>query len=211
MTCPTPDFGLSWHIDYGPQVIELLVALSGDYNHDGVVDAADYTVWRDANGQAGVGIPADGTGDGRVDAADHAVWLANFGRRVPIASVSVPEPTAAALVLVAAWSSTPPRAAGGLTTPTAAVRAGTPSTARDRVHRPLRPTPSTALNDPSARVVSRTALFRSRPYEVRGWYRASQSQHLSRQPRRRRLAGDPRRDALERLKGLAAADQGGVF
>ncbi|QDU89862.1 Arylsulfatase precursor [Pirellulimonas nuda] len=47
----------------------------GDYNLDGAVDAADYTVWRDTLGQK---VPpytgADGNGDGVVDQADSEVW-----------------------------------------------------------------------------------------------------------------------------------------
>ena len=31
----------------------LLVTIVGDYNHNGIVDAADYTVWRDTLGQTG--------------------------------------------------------------------------------------------------------------------------------------------------------------
>lgn len=55
--------------------------LPGDYNSDGAVDAADYTVWRDAVGVAGVRpfSGADGNGDSRVDALDHAIWSANYG------------------------------------------------------------------------------------------------------------------------------------
>jgi hypothetical protein len=55
--------------------------LPGDYNGDGVVGAADYTVWRDTRG-VGVSSPgngADGNGDGAVDALDYAVWKSNFG------------------------------------------------------------------------------------------------------------------------------------
>ena len=53
----------------------------GDYNFDGVVDAADYTVWRDRMGSVGV-TPysgADGDGNGVVDAADFGVWRDHFG------------------------------------------------------------------------------------------------------------------------------------
>jgi hypothetical protein len=54
--------------------------LAGDYNQNGVVDAADYVLWRRANNTA---VPpntgADGNGDGIVDQADHEVWSANFG------------------------------------------------------------------------------------------------------------------------------------
>ena len=42
----------------------------GDYNHDGVVDAADYTVWRDTYGQSVTeNSGADGNGDGMIDRA----------------------------------------------------------------------------------------------------------------------------------------------
>jgi glucose/arabinose dehydrogenase len=54
--------------------------LSGDYNKDRVVDAADYVVWRNTLDEFGYHLPADGNGDGKVDTADFAVWQANFGR-----------------------------------------------------------------------------------------------------------------------------------
>ena len=49
----------------------------GDYNDDSVVDAADYTVWRDNLGQD-VTLPNDPT-PGMVTAEDYDVWRANFG------------------------------------------------------------------------------------------------------------------------------------
>jgi hypothetical protein len=53
----------------------------GDFNGDGVVDIADYTVWADNFGQAG---PAgDGNGDGVVDIADYTVWADHFGATGP--------------------------------------------------------------------------------------------------------------------------------
>ena len=52
----------------------------GDYNRDGVLDAADYTVWRDTLGQHPTsGDGADGIVDGVIDAADYNAWKANFG------------------------------------------------------------------------------------------------------------------------------------
>ncbi|TWT33802.1 hypothetical protein KOR34_36360 [Posidoniimonas corsicana] len=51
--------------------------IAGDFNDDSVVDAADYTVWRDAHGHAVV-LPGDPTAGG-VDQADYLVWRANYG------------------------------------------------------------------------------------------------------------------------------------
>ena len=54
--------------------------LPGDYNLDGIVDASDFTVWRD---QLGASTPlfagADGNGNGIVDQADYNVWRDHFG------------------------------------------------------------------------------------------------------------------------------------
>jgi hypothetical protein len=80
-------------------------ALQGDFNHDGVVDAADYTVWRDELGKTGSGMAADANGDNAVTAADYAIWASNFGQTASgsgSASVSstVPEPSTAMLAVV---------------------------------------------------------------------------------------------------------------
>jgi hypothetical protein len=52
-------------------------------NHNGGVDAADYTVWRDSLGRMGSGLAADGDNTGasagKIDQADYNVWKANFG------------------------------------------------------------------------------------------------------------------------------------
>lgn len=82
---------------------------TGDYNGDGIVDAADYTVWRDALGQ--VVTPnsgADGNGNGIVDVGDYDVWKANFGQAagagalVAGVNAAVPEPATLALCALAA-------------------------------------------------------------------------------------------------------------
>ena len=68
----------------------------GDYNFNGVVDAADYTVWANTFGQTGLGLPADGNGNLTVDAADYTIWANNFG--LMSASPSpVPEPSSIVL------------------------------------------------------------------------------------------------------------------
>ncbi len=76
------------------QVLILSTAplLEGDYNHDGIVDAADYIVWR--NGL-----------DTVYTQADYDVWRAHFGQSAGNGAVStqlavVPEPTGALLMLI---------------------------------------------------------------------------------------------------------------
>jgi hypothetical protein len=47
----------------------------GDYNHDGIVDIADYDQWKTSFGAVVTpGAAADGSFNGVVDAADYAVW-----------------------------------------------------------------------------------------------------------------------------------------
>lgn len=75
------------------------VRLSGDYNDDGFVNAADYSIWRDSLGQAvGPGSGADGDRDRQITAADYDVWRDNFGRSLALpgagAIAAVPEPAA---------------------------------------------------------------------------------------------------------------------
>jgi hypothetical protein len=76
------------------------IMLLGDYNSDGLVDAADYTVWRDTLGSTTT-LAADGNGDGLVDTADYDLWRAGFGSSLApgLAPQGVPEP--ATLVLLA--------------------------------------------------------------------------------------------------------------
>ncbi len=77
----------------------VLPPLPGDYNGDGFVGAADEDVWRLAYAATG-DQPADGNRDNVVDAADYTVWRDAFDARPSAAAV--PEPSAAALVLLAA-------------------------------------------------------------------------------------------------------------
>lgn len=69
----------------------------GDFNGDGLVNLADYTVWRDTLGQEiAPGTAADGDGDGAVTPLDYTVWKDHFGQPTPTAGVtlaSVPEPS----------------------------------------------------------------------------------------------------------------------
>ncbi|QDV77508.1 hypothetical protein [Botrimarina mediterranea] len=80
------------------------VALIGDYNGDGLVDAADYTVWRDAVGSnVAAYAGADGNGDGVVDDEDQAVWANHYGASIEAAlAQAVPEPGGVGLAVLAA-------------------------------------------------------------------------------------------------------------
>jgi hypothetical protein len=72
--------------------------LAGDYNGNGVVDAADYTLWRDTpGGSVSAATGADGNGDGMVDALDYSVWKTNFGQTLPILGPGSAAATAPAL------------------------------------------------------------------------------------------------------------------
>jgi endonuclease I len=73
------------------------VILPGDFNRDGLVDAADYVVWRKANGMSTAPFSgADADGSGVVDAIDLGWWEQNFGmvaEEVGGGASSVPEPS----------------------------------------------------------------------------------------------------------------------
>ncbi|MEN1680243.1 MAG: autotransporter-associated beta strand repeat-containing protein [Planctomycetota bacterium] len=75
--------------------------LPGDFNNDGIVDTADYTVWRDSLGNQPGALGANDTVGGVIGIAQYELWKTNFGAALPAAlrdSASVPEPTAAWLV-----------------------------------------------------------------------------------------------------------------
>ncbi|MEX2093761.1 MAG: hypothetical protein WD971_13840 [Pirellulales bacterium] len=87
---------------------------AGDYNRNSVVDAADYTVWRDTLGST-FDMRANGDNSGAsadlIDAADYAMWKAHFGEtadsglgaiRAACADAAIPEPAAFALAMMAA-------------------------------------------------------------------------------------------------------------
>ncbi len=85
-------------------------ATPGDYNRNGVVDLADFEVWRKDFGSA-INLAADGNNDGIIDAADYTYWRTRYDAiRQPLAA-SPPrrspfvQPVASATVAVSAASS----------------------------------------------------------------------------------------------------------
>lgn len=78
------------------------IAIAGDYNGDGAVDALDYSTWRENLGNAATafapGSRAVGNG-GPINDQDYQAWLNSFGAMLPQATPAAPEP-AAVLLLV---------------------------------------------------------------------------------------------------------------
>ena len=82
-----------------------------DFNHNGIADAADYTIWRDSLGQTGPGLAADVDGNNVVDQADYNIWKTQFGFTTGSGSGAsagrlsaggaVPEPSACLLAILA--------------------------------------------------------------------------------------------------------------
>jgi predicted outer membrane repeat protein len=87
-TVPTFDQrGASWPRIAGGQIDigafeQQPISLTGDYNSNGIVDAADYVLWRKTLGSSS-DLRADGNASGVVDQADYDVWRANFGATSP--------------------------------------------------------------------------------------------------------------------------------
>ncbi|MGD9637364.1 MAG: choice-of-anchor tandem repeat NxxGxxAF-containing protein, partial [Pirellulales bacterium] len=99
--------GLKWQINYGPNDVVLAVVaagLSGDYNGNQVIDAADYTVWRDAVAAGATTLLNDFT-PGVVDDNDYLYWTSHFGDSLGSGagsgSTTVPEPTSLVALFIA--------------------------------------------------------------------------------------------------------------
>jgi hypothetical protein len=70
------------------------MVLTGDYNDNGTVDAADYAVWRNNVGTS-LALPNEGATPGMVTQEDYTAWRTNFGSASvagAAASTAAPEP-----------------------------------------------------------------------------------------------------------------------
>lgn len=85
------------------------VPVPGDYDNDGVVDAADYIVWRGTLNQTGTHLAADGNANGVVDGGDYNEWRNHFGQSssdnsaataVDQIPAEVPEPSSCAILVI---------------------------------------------------------------------------------------------------------------
>ncbi|MEN1681129.1 MAG: hypothetical protein AAGJ46_16200 [Planctomycetota bacterium] len=90
------DTGAVW-ID-GAGLFIVPPVLGGDYNNDGVVDTADYTVWRDNLGAPAGTLPNDVDG-GQIDNRQYETWRSNFLEAAAEAAAATPEPASLSLVL----------------------------------------------------------------------------------------------------------------
>lgn len=96
---------LAWNTSHLYSTGELVIdsGAPGDYSNNGVVDAADYVVWRNNNNSATT-LPNDLTAG--VTAADYDVWRAHFGQTAVSGMFansysSAPEPTTLMLLTLA--------------------------------------------------------------------------------------------------------------
>jgi phospholipase/lecithinase/hemolysin len=114
---PNPNEYLFWddvhptatvHAILAERARALLMTLPGDYNEDGTVNAADYTVWRNNLG-ADAGTLANDVDGGVIGTAQYETWKTNFGltssTMASVSTASVPEPSSLLVLIeaMAAW------------------------------------------------------------------------------------------------------------
>ena len=91
------------HIDDISAATVAALALPGDYNNNGIVDAADYVVWR-KNEHTMNTLPNDPIG-GTIGSAQYNTWRAHFGQTAGGGSstnATVPEPPISCLLILGA-------------------------------------------------------------------------------------------------------------
>lgn len=115
-----PTWGWTLFERFGDVVLSVsdVMAVGGDFNGDGIVDAADLAIWQNNFGlmSGATGLLGDANGDGAVNMLDYYIWLDQVGGppmpagallgSIPPAGSAVPEPATwvlAATGLLAGW------------------------------------------------------------------------------------------------------------
>lgn len=81
----------------------------GDYSDNGIVDAADYVMWRKTVNTTGEGLKADSNNDNVVNVDDYTAWRQNFGHTGLSSTpgsgsrfaTSIPEPSSLIVIPIA--------------------------------------------------------------------------------------------------------------
>jgi PEP-CTERM motif len=95
--------GTGFFDDLQASLIPANPSVLGDYNSNNIVDAADYTVWRDHLGQAFTLPNRDTNNSGNVNQQDYTFWKGRFGAISGAGALSggaVPEPATGLLALL---------------------------------------------------------------------------------------------------------------
>jgi hypothetical protein len=93
------------YFDITPSIDVVQTSLPGDYNDNGIVDTADYSVWRNSMNESGSNLAADGDGNGSIGSGDFLVWKSHFGESLSLGSagsVAVPETSSFIVSAIAA-------------------------------------------------------------------------------------------------------------
>jgi autotransporter-associated beta strand protein len=83
------------NVSNNPSGLLVASAIPADYNGDGAVNTADYTMWRSSLGaEVTPGTKADGNGNGVIDAGDYILWRKRMstGGGTSLVGAPVPEP-----------------------------------------------------------------------------------------------------------------------
>jgi hypothetical protein len=106
------NLGNSFSTSIAARTLQVFVipGVSGDFNRDGTVDAADYVVWRKAQGTT-IQLPNDNGIGGTVGLAHYMLWRGGFGNpnggagtSSQVGGTAVPEPAPVLMAIFAvAW------------------------------------------------------------------------------------------------------------
>jgi hypothetical protein len=96
----------------GGEIRGFLFQVPGDYNDNGIVDGADYVVWRKTKGTTGEGLAADSNNDNQINDLDYDEWRKTFGNdrhdghhqgavSADLPATNIPEPAGFTLLMAA--------------------------------------------------------------------------------------------------------------